>query len=99
MAEDESSSPSPTRMTMGAVAPPLGAEQAKIGAVMEGVNEAGSQPSLAAVENGNVPARLQLISGRLGRLAREKPPGAFGGMTALAPVLCATFAPWIASYP
>jgi len=48
---------------------------------------------------GKVSARLHVVTRGLWRLIKEKPLGAFGGVIVLGLLLCALFAPWIATHP
>jgi peptide/nickel transport system permease protein len=48
---------------------------------------------------GKISVRLQLVTRGVGRLIKEKPLGAFGGIIVLGLLLCALLAPWIATHP
>jgi peptide/nickel transport system permease protein len=48
---------------------------------------------------GKISVRLQVVTRGMGRLIKEKPLGAFGGVIVLGLLLCALLAPWIATHP
>lgn len=48
---------------------------------------------------GKISVRLQVVTRGVGRLIKEKPLGAFGGVIVLGLLLCALLAPWIATHP
>jgi peptide/nickel transport system permease protein len=48
---------------------------------------------------GKISVRLQAVTRGVWRLIKEKPLGAFGGVIVLGLLLCALFAPWIATNP